>query len=278
MVPGTPNRSVRGARHVPDGDAPFGPGPLHLGEIHTQLISLLPGGVRDVQVLPGCVLSLLGGLARSVLGTLRSLAGLIGDLPCSALGLLGSPPSGVLSLLGDSSSGVLDALGGLPGLICHLARGLLGLLGRLVYRVVESLVMGRLVESALDLRVGVDHLLQLRLRLRRGLLHQALELGAFALQLTLEPAERVAIEVLGALHDLLLYPLLEGLCFAHSFSFLVIFSDAWTLSVSFRILSTTLQQGICRSTTFAAPRKLGPCRPAPADPETANLRRSPRRR
>src|SRR5215216_2153445 len=245
---------VGGARHVLDGYAPFGPGPLHLGEIHTQLISLLPGGVRDVQVLPGCVLSLLGGLARSVLGTLRSLAGLIGDLPCSALGLLGSPPSGVLSLLGDSSSGVLDALGGLPGrlgdlahcltrgilslpgrlargildalgglpgLICHLARGLLGLLGRLVYRVVESLVMGRLVESALDLRVGVDHLLQLRLRLRRGLLHQALELGAFALQLTLEPAERVAIEVLGALHDLLLYPLLEGLYFAHTFSFLV---------------------------------------------------------
>jgi hypothetical protein len=57
------------------------------------------------------------------------------------------------------SGGILDALGGLPGLICHLARGILGLLGRLVYRVVESLVMGRLVESAFDLRVGVDHLL-----------------------------------------------------------------------------------------------------------------------
>ena len=229
-------------------------------------------------------MGLLGGPPSGVLNALGSLPGRLGDLTNRLSG-------GILGLPCRLTGGFLDALRGLPGLLLCLARGVLGLLGDLscgspllcllgglVHRVVESLVTGRLVEGVLDLRVGVDHLLQLRLRLRRGLLHQALELGAVVLQLTLEPAERVAVEVLGALHDLLLYLFLEVLCFAHSFSFLVIFSDAWTLSVSFRIHSTTPRQGICLSTPFAAPRKLGPCRPAPADPETANLQRSPRRR
>src|SRR5829696_2729547 len=295
---------VGGARHVPDGYASFGPGPLHLGEVHAQFIRLLPGGVRDVQVLPRCVLGLIGGLTRRVLG-------LLGGASCGVLGLLGRALGGVLGLLGRAlggvlrslrglpclvgnlsrsvlrlpgglSGGVLDALHGLSRLVRHLADrltggilclpgglsggvldllggvaglflclssyvlGLLGdipgggpllrLLGRIVHRVVEPLVAGRLVEVALDLRIGVDHLLQLSLRLRRGLLHQALELSAVVLDLTLEAAERVGVEVLGTLHYLLLYPLLETLYFAHSLSFLLFLLCAWALAVLLRLL------------------------------------------
>src|SRR5215217_5788826 len=268
---------VGGARHVPDGYPSFGPGPLHLGEVHAQLIRLLPGGVRDVQVLPCCVLGLLGGASCGVLGllgralgrilrSLRRLPCLVGNLSRSLLRLSGGLSGGVLNALhslsclvrhladrltggilclpGGLSGGVLDLLSDLAGLLLRLSScvlGLLGdipgsgpllrLLGRIVHRVVESLVAGRLVEGALDLCIGVDHLLQLRLRLRRGLLHQALELGAVVLDLTLEPAERVGVEVLRTLHYLLLYPLLETLYFAHSHSFLLIFLCAWALAV-----------------------------------------------
>src|SRR5215203_1808862 len=280
---------VGGARHVPDGYASFGPGPLHLGEIHAQLIRLLPGGVRDVQVLPRCVLGLIGRLSRRVLGllggascgvlgllgralggvlcSLRGLSRLVGNLSRSVLGLSGSVldllsglpgrvgdladrlTGGILCLPGGLTGGVLDLLSGLASLLLRLSScvlGLLGdipgggpllrLLGRIVHRVVEPLVAGRLVEVALDLRIGVDHLLQLRLRLRRGLLHQALELGAVVLDLTLEAAERVGVEVLGTLHYLLLYPLLETLYFAHSLSFLLFFLCAWALAVLLRLL------------------------------------------
>src|SRR5829696_3012005 len=284
---------VGGARHVPDGYASFGPGPLHLGEVHAQFIRLLPGGVRDVQVLPRCVLGLIGGLTRRVLGllggalggvlgllgralggVLRSLRGLpclVGNLSRSVLRLSGGLSGGVLDALhglsrlvrhladrltggilclpGGLSGGVLDLLGGLAGLFLCLSSyvlGLLGdipgggpllrLLGRIVHRVVEPLVAGRLVEVALDLRIGVDHLLQLSLRLRRGLLHQALELSAVVLDLTLEAAERVGVEVLGTLHYLLLYPLLETLYFAHSLSFLLFLLCAWALAVLLRLL------------------------------------------
>src|SRR5215217_709182 len=284
---------VGGARHVPDGYPSFGPGPLHLGEVHAQLIRLLPGGVRDVQVLPCCVLGLIGGLSRRVLGllggascgvlgllgralggilrSLRRLPCLVGNLSRSLLRLSGGLSGGVLNALhglsclvrhladrltggilclpGGLSGGVLDLLSGLAGLLLRLSSyvlGLLGdipgggpllrLLGRIVNRVVEPLVAGRLVEVALDLRIGVDHLLQLRLRLRRGLLHQALELGAVVLDLNLEAAERVGVEVLGTLHYLLLYPLLETLYFAHSLSFLLFFLCAWALAVLLRLL------------------------------------------
>jgi len=227
-----------------------------LGEIHTQLISLLPGGVRDVQILSSSVLRLLGGLPRrvlrllggpsgGVLGTLRGLTGLVSDLPCSALSLLGGAPGGVLHALGGLpcrvgdlanrltrnilglpsrlTGGILDSLHGLPGLLLRLAQGVLSLLGRVAHGIVDTLIAGRLVDGAFDLRVGVDHFLQLRLRFRRGLLYQALELGPVVLSLALDPAQRVTVEVLGALHYLLLYPLLEVLYFAHSFSFLIVF-------------------------------------------------------
>src|SRR5215203_881443 len=91
---------VGGARHVPDGYASFGPGPLHLGEVHAQLICLLPGGVS-------CgVLGLLGRALGGVLCSLRGLSRLVGNLSRSVLGLSGS---------------VLDLLSGLPGRVGDLA-------------------------------------------------------------------------------------------------------------------------------------------------------------
>src|SRR5215216_459844 len=116
---------VGGARHVPDGYASFGPGPLHLGEVHAQLIRLLPGGVRDVQVLPRCVLGLIGRLTRRLLGLLgRALGGVL----CSLRGLsrlVGNLSRSVLGLSGSLSSGVLNALHGLSCLVGDLAEGAL---------------------------------------------------------------------------------------------------------------------------------------------------------
>jgi hypothetical protein len=104
----------------------------------------------------------------------------LGGLPGRLGDLANRLARGILGLPGRLTGGILDALRGLPSLVCGLpcrVLGLLGdtsggspflrLLGRLVHGVVESLVIGRLVERALDLRVGVDHLLQLCLCLRR---------------------------------------------------------------------------------------------------------------
>jgi hypothetical protein len=305
---------VRSARHVLDSDAPSGPRTLHLGEIHTQLLGLLPGGIGGVRLLSAStlllcrLLSLLGCLSCGVLGLTRHLPGLIGDLPGYLLGLPRRLTGGVLhalcdlpDLIGDSAqgstalllastlllasaeepaNGVLDSLHGLTGLIgglpssllglarrlargvlhplhglaglvsglpssllglAHrLARGVLGLLSRapegllgllgsssgggalrrLVHHVFQPLVLGRLVEGDFDLRVGVGHLLELGLHLRGGLLGQALQLAAIVLQLALDPAERVPVELLGALHRLLLDLVLQVLCFGHFFTFL----------------------------------------------------------
>src|SRR5215213_2031043 len=123
---------VGGARHVPDGYASFGPGPLHLGEVHAQFIRLLPGGVRDVQVLPRCVLGLIGGLTRRVLG-------LLGGASCGVLGLLGRALGGVLGLLGRALCGVLRSLGGLPCLVGNLSRSVLRLPGGLSGGVLDAL-------------------------------------------------------------------------------------------------------------------------------------------
>jgi hypothetical protein len=139
------------------------------------------------------------------------LAGLVGDLSGCLLGLPGRLARGVLRLLSRTPKGLLGLLG-------RSSRS--GALRRLVHHVFEPLVLGRLLEGVLDLRVGVGHLLELGLRVRGGLLGQALQLGAVVLQLALDPAERVPEELLGALHGLLLDLLLQVLCFGHFLTFL----------------------------------------------------------
>jgi hypothetical protein len=114
---------VRGLLHVPDGDAPTSPGTLHLGEVHTQLLGLLLGGLRGVRLLAALLLAssgLLGHLPRGLLS-------LLGCLPCSLLSLLGRLPDGVLRLLGRSSGGILGLARHLSGLIRDLTGGVLGL-------------------------------------------------------------------------------------------------------------------------------------------------------
>jgi hypothetical protein len=71
---------------------------LHLGEVHSQLLGLLPGGVSSVRLL----------LASS---------SLLGCLPHGLLPLLGRLPHSLLPLLGRLSSSVLHALRRLPNLI-----------------------------------------------------------------------------------------------------------------------------------------------------------------
>ncbi len=129
------------------------PGTLHLGEVHTQLLSLLLGGLRSVRLLLlassgllgrllsllGCltsgVLCLLGRLSGRLLSLLGHLSGLIGDLSCRLLGLPRRLSGHVLRLLGGSLCGLLDLL--------------LGLLGSLLHGVLDAHVLGRLINRAL---------------------------------------------------------------------------------------------------------------------------------
>jgi hypothetical protein len=266
-----------------------------LGEVHTQLLGLLLGGLRGVRLLlaalllglagclsglicdlaggllslsgclSGSVLSLLGRSSRGILGLARHLAGLIRDLPRGLLGLArhlsdliresaqgtsaapllaaGEPTYGVLDALdglpglsGDLAGGILglarhlsDLIGGLSrgllGLARHLSGGVLGLLGRslrglhdlllgllggLIHLVLDAHVLGRLIDRALEFDVGVDHLLDLGLRVAVGdLLRILLQLGAVVLHLAPEAAYRLPVEVLGVLRSLLLQLLLK---------------------------------------------------------------------
>jgi hypothetical protein len=248
---------------------------LHLGEVHSQLVGLLPGGVSSVRLLlassgllgrlPYGLLSLLGRLAHSllsllgrlsgsvlhtlrhlpnligdaannssettlllatgepaygVLHTLDSLSSLIGDLTCCVLHLLGGSSDGILSLAGHLSyliCGLAGCLLGLPdcltcGVLHLLGRSLgglhdllLGILGGLIHRVFDVHVLSRLINRALELQVGVGHLLDLGLRVSLGhLLSILLQLGAIILHLALDPAYRPPVEFLSVLDGLLL--------------------------------------------------------------------------
>src|SRR5215203_2904504 len=63
---------VRGAHHVPYGDASTGPRTLYLGEIHAKLLGLLPGSIRSVRFffLARLGLGLVLVLLRTLLGDL----------------------------------------------------------------------------------------------------------------------------------------------------------------------------------------------------------------
>jgi hypothetical protein len=198
------------------------PGTLHLGEVHTQLLRLLLGGLRSVRLLLlassgllgrllsllGCltsgVLCLLGRLSGRLLSLLGHLSGLIGDLSGRLLGLPRRLSGHVLRLLGGSLCGLLDLL--------------LGLLGSLLHRILDAHVLGRLIHRALEFHVGVDHLLDLGLRVAIGnLLGELLQLGAVILDLALKAAYRLPVEVLGVLRGLLLHLLLKILSLVRHF-------------------------------------------------------------
>ena len=166
-----PRLLVRGADHVPDGDAALGSGALHLGEVHAQLLSLLLGGLRGVQLL-------LSALLLAAL--LLAAAGLLGSLAPRLLPLLGCLTGGLLSLLSCLTGGVLRLLGrlsrlvgrltcDLSGLICGLPGGLLGLasdLSRLVGRLTRGLLglvcrlSGRVLRLTGDLPDLIGHSLE----------------------------------------------------------------------------------------------------------------------
>jgi hypothetical protein len=139
---------------------------------------------------------LIGGLSRCLLGLARHLSGLIGYLSGCLLGLAGCLPGCVLHLLGRSLRGLLDLL--------------LGLLGGLIHLVLDAHVLGRLINRALEFDVGVDHLLDLGLRVALlDLLRILLQLGAVILDLAFEAAYGLPVEVLGVLRSLLLQLLLK---------------------------------------------------------------------
>jgi hypothetical protein len=155
----------------------------------TRYLSCLVGS------LTGYLLGLPGCLSGSVLGLTRYLSCLVGGLPGYLLGLACHLPGGVLRLLGRFLRELL-----------HLLHGLLG---SLVHRFLDTRILGRLIHGALELYVGVDHLLDLGLLVAFGeLLSVLLQLFAVTLSLALDPTQRLPVEVLGVLHGLLLHLLL----------------------------------------------------------------------
>ena len=128
---------------------------------------------------------------------------------------------GLTGLVGDPAGRILHLGGGLVGGGLALPGGLVGrlpcLLGRPFHHVLHPGVLGRLVHDALELGVGVGHLLDLGLRLLGELLHDALELGAVAPHAALYPAHRLPEEVLGLPEVLVLLRLLLNVLrsFAH---------------------------------------------------------------
>jgi hypothetical protein len=97
-------------------------------------------------------------------------------------------------------------------------------LGGLIHLVLDAHVLGRLINRALELDVGVDHLLDLGLRVALGdLLRILLQLRAVVLHLALDPAYRLPVEVLGVLRGLLLHLLLKvWLLVSHFISFFLV--------------------------------------------------------
>jgi hypothetical protein len=155
----------------------------------TRYLSCLVGSLACYLLgLPGC-------LSGSVLGLTRYLSCLVGGLPGYLLGLACRLSGGVLRLLGRFLRELL-----------HLLHGLLG---SLVHRFLDTRILGRLIHGALELYVGVDHLLDLGLLVAFGeLLSVLLQLFAVTLSLALDPTQRLPVEVLGVLHGLLLHLLL----------------------------------------------------------------------
>jgi hypothetical protein len=155
----------------------------------TRYLSCLVGSLACYLLgLPGC-------LSGRVLGLTRYLSCLVGGLPGYLLGLACRLPGGVLRLLGRFLRELL-----------HLLHGLLG---SLVHRFLDTRILGRLIHGALELYVGVDHLLDLGLLVAFGeLLSVLLQLFAVTLSLALDPTQRLPVEVLGVLHGLLLHLLL----------------------------------------------------------------------
>jgi hypothetical protein len=147
-----------------------------------------------------------GQAANGVLHLLgRSSCGLL-CLTCNLACLLGRLSSGFLGLSGYLTGGVLRLLGHPLRDLLHL---LLGLLDGLAHRVFHSHILGRLIHRILDLRVGVDHLLDLGLSVTGGkLLSVLLELLAVVLNLALYAAHRLPVETLGFLQVLILLRLL----------------------------------------------------------------------
>src|SRR5215211_7108820 len=146
---------VRGADHVLDGDASLGTRALHLGEIHSKLLSLLLGRLRGVGLLPispGGTLSLLGGLSRGVLGLLSGASG------------------GFLRLARRLPRGVLYSFGHLSDLAGHLPHGARGLVGNLLHGILgSSLVpagdlLRRLSDGLGDLLHGIAQIRDLQVQ------------------------------------------------------------------------------------------------------------------
>jgi len=157
--------------------------------------------------LSGRLTGLVGDLARGVLDLSGCLASGIRRLSCDLSGLIRSLSGGILSLTCCLARCVLCLLGRLPRELLHLLQGLLG---SLVHRVLDACILGRLIHGAFELRVGVDHLLDLGLLVALGeLLGVLLQLLAVVLGLALDLTQRLPVEVLGVLHGLLLHLLLK---------------------------------------------------------------------
>jgi hypothetical protein len=176
------------ARYLPDliGD------PAHKTSDAALLLAAAGEPAYGVLDALGGLSGLSGDLTHGVLSLARYLSDLIGGL----LGLSDCLTCCVLGLLGRSLRGLHDLL--------------LGILGGLIHLVLDAHVLGRLINRALELHVGVDHLLDLGLSVALGdLLSILLQLGAVILHLALDPAYRLPVEVLGVLRGLLLHLLLK---------------------------------------------------------------------
>ncbi len=170
-------------------------------------------------------LSLACDLSRLVGRLTCDLSGLIGCLTGSLLGLVGSLARDLLSLVGRLPGGLLRLLGPTLRKLLHL---LLGLLDSLVRYLHDALLLSRLIHRVFEFQVGVDHLLDLGLRVALGeLLRVLLQLGAVVPDLAPEAAHGPPVEVLGVLHRLLLQLLLKILLLCHFVSFVLADLRSW---------------------------------------------------
>jgi hypothetical protein len=195
--------------HSSDG-ASASPVPAATGESANGFLGLTRNLPRLVGRLTRNLSSLIGRLAGGLLRLACYLARLVCGLTRHLLGLAGCLSRGVLRLLGRSLRELL-----------HL---LLGLLDGLVRYVHDVLVLSRLIHRVFEFHVGVDHLLDLGLRVALGeLLGVLLQLGAVAPDLAPEAAHGPPVEVLGVLHGLLLQLLLKILSLlCHFVSFVLV--------------------------------------------------------
>src|SRR5919107_3193585 len=193
---------VRGAHHVPYGDAATGPRTLYLGEVHPKLLGLLPGSVRGIRFffLARLGLGLVLVLLRTLLGDLLYRVAQIGELQVQEASVRSELQVQELSALLRHGTHRVPLFVGvllLRGELCHVAH----------YVLVHQLA--GLVQGSLDYVPRIVHRAPSRLARLVGGLAQHLGARQDPLRCLRRLPDRLPGLVCGLVHRVL-HPLLLG--------------------------------------------------------------------